>query len=109
MTSPINTVSLVTKVHKNSLPHGPHPTDTSPPFNYKMGSEDNAQSLRTAIILYGSETGNSQDLAEELARLTERLHFITHVSELDAVKAVPNPRQKVMDRIRMLRSNLGVA
>ena len=74
-----------------------------------MGSEDNAQSLRTAIILYGSETGNSQDLAEELARLTERLHFITHVSELNAVKAVPNPRQKVMDRIGMLRSNLGVA
>ena len=43
---------------------------------------------RTALILYGSETGNSQDVAEELGRLTERLHFTTQVSELDAVKAV---------------------
>ena len=43
---------------------------------------------RTALILYGSETGNSQDVADELERLTERLHFTTQVSELDAVKPV---------------------
>jgi sulfite reductase alpha subunit-like flavoprotein len=40
---------------------------------------------RTALVLYGTETGNAQDLAEELARVTERLHFSTTVAELDAV------------------------
>ncbi|PQE03567.1 hypothetical protein CJF31_00010151 [Rutstroemia sp. NJR-2017a BVV2] len=38
---------------------------------------------RTALILYGSETGNSQDLAEELGRVAERLHFMTRVCEMD--------------------------
>ena len=40
---------------------------------------------RTALVLYGTETGNAQDFAEELARVTERLHFSTTVAELDAV------------------------
>jgi sulfite reductase alpha subunit-like flavoprotein len=43
---------------------------------------------RTALILYGSETGNSQDVAEELGRVTERLHFVTRVSEMDLVAIV---------------------
>lgn len=43
---------------------------------------------RSAIVLYGTETGNSQDVADELGRLVERLHFLTRVSELDEVKAV---------------------
>ncbi|EER36574.1 electron transfer flavoprotein beta-subunit [Histoplasma capsulatum H143] len=42
-------------------------------------------SARTAIILYGSETGNSQDVAEELGRLAERLHFLAHVCELNSI------------------------
>ncbi|KAK0262977.1 NAPDH-dependent diflavin reductase [Friedmanniomyces endolithicus] len=40
---------------------------------------------RTALILYGSETGNAQDLAEEVARTTERLRFDTTVLDLDSV------------------------
>ncbi|KAI9676179.1 MAG: NAPDH-dependent diflavin reductase [Caeruleum heppii] len=40
---------------------------------------------RTALILYGSETGNAHDAAEELGRLAERLHFLTRVVELDSV------------------------
>jgi len=44
--------------------------------------------LRTALILYGSETGNSQELADELGALVERLHFTTRVSELNAIKPV---------------------
>lgn len=43
---------------------------------------------RTALILYGSETGNSQDVAEELALMTERLHFMTRVKEMDLVEIV---------------------
>lgn len=43
---------------------------------------------RTALILYGSETGNAQDVADELGRLTERLRFTTQVSPLDDVDPV---------------------
>jgi sulfite reductase alpha subunit-like flavoprotein len=49
---------------------------------------------RNALILYGSETGSSQDAAEELGRVTERLHFVTRVSEMDLVEIVchlPDP------------------
>ena len=45
-------------------------------------------SSRTALVLYGSETGNSQDVAEEMARLTERLRFNTQVFELNSVTVV---------------------
>ncbi|PYH98996.1 hypothetical protein BO71DRAFT_446863 [Aspergillus ellipticus CBS 707.79] len=41
---------------------------------------------RSALVLYGSETGNSQELAEELGQLVERLHFRTHVAELNHYK-----------------------
>lgn len=43
---------------------------------------------RSALILYGTETGNSQDVAEELGRITERLHFLTRVCEMDEVDIV---------------------
>jgi sulfite reductase alpha subunit-like flavoprotein len=46
---------------------------------------------RSALVLYGSETGNAQDVAEEIGALAERLHFTTHVSELNHVKAVCFP------------------
>ncbi|KAJ5523517.1 hypothetical protein N7513_013061 [Penicillium frequentans] len=41
---------------------------------------------RSVLILYGSETGNAQEVAEELGTVTERLRFVTHVSELNQVK-----------------------
>lgn len=43
---------------------------------------------RTALVLYGSETGNAHDLADEMGRMTERLRFLTDVTHLDAVEAV---------------------
>jgi hypothetical protein len=43
---------------------------------------------RSVLILYGSETGNAQEVAEELGALTERLRFATHVSELNQCKPV---------------------
>lgn len=49
---------------------------------------DQQHAERSAVVLYGSETGNAQEVAEELGRMAERLHFVTHVSELNAVKAV---------------------
>lgn len=51
---------------------------------------------RTALILYGSETGNAQDVACELGRMTERLHFLSRVSDLDSVKVVSRPCQPVL-------------
>lgn len=53
-----------------------------------MSSGDDRENDRSAIVLYGSETGNAQEVAEELGRLAERLHFSTHVAELNEVKAV---------------------
>ena len=47
---------------------------------------------RSAIILYGSETGNALDFAEELGRITERLHFQTLTTNLDAVDLVGRDR-----------------
>ncbi|MCJ1433556.1 NAPDH-dependent diflavin reductase [Xylographa pallens] len=41
---------------------------------------------RRALVLYGSETGNAQDIADEMGRMTERLHFLTNVVHLDAVE-----------------------
>ncbi|KAK2629509.1 hypothetical protein QTJ16_000329 [Diplocarpon rosae] len=38
---------------------------------------------RFALILYGSETGNSQEVADRLGQITERLHFKTIVTEMD--------------------------
>ncbi|KAF2875058.1 hypothetical protein BDV95DRAFT_626601 [Massariosphaeria phaeospora] len=40
---------------------------------------------RRALVLYGSETGNAQDVAEEMGRIAERLRFDTQVTELNAI------------------------
>ncbi|KAG6216043.1 NAPDH-dependent diflavin reductase [Claviceps purpurea] len=40
---------------------------------------------RTILVSYGSETGNAQDMAEELGKLCQRLHFTTTVKDLDSV------------------------
>ncbi|KAK3718206.1 NAPDH-dependent diflavin reductase [Vermiconidia calcicola] len=41
---------------------------------------------RTALILYGSETGNAQDVAEEVGRMAERLRFDTTVLDMDSAQ-----------------------
>ncbi|WYZ45321.1 hypothetical protein EsH8_VIII_000637 [Colletotrichum jinshuiense] len=41
---------------------------------------------RSMLILYGSETGNSQDIAEEIGRNAQRLHFKTKVDEMNGVQ-----------------------
>jgi hypothetical protein len=43
---------------------------------------------RRALVVYGSETGNAQDVAEEMGRLAVRLRFDTQVAELDAITLV---------------------
>lgn len=51
---------------------------------------EGAQS-RTILVVYGSETGNAQDIAEELGRICQRLHFQTAVEELDEISLVCPP------------------
>ncbi|KAJ5317851.1 hypothetical protein PENANT_c004G08132 [Penicillium antarcticum] len=51
-----------------------------------MGDSQPVPLERSVLILYGSETGNAQEVAEELGALTERLRFATHVSELNQYK-----------------------
>ena len=43
---------------------------------------------RRILIAYGSETGNSQDSAEDLGRLAERLHFKTCICEMNDIDLV---------------------
>ncbi|KAK4561550.1 NAPDH-dependent diflavin reductase [Recurvomyces mirabilis] len=50
-----------------------------------VSSSIESSSARNALILYGSETGNAQDIAEEIGRMTERLRFTTTVLDLDSV------------------------
>lgn len=52
---------------------------------------------RRALVLYGSETGNAQDVAEELGRIAERLRFDTDVAELNAVSVVRESSHTCLD------------
>lgn len=53
---------------------------------------------RTALVLYGSETGNAQDMAEQLGETFERLHFQATVEEMDAVDLVRSVNSSVLTR-----------
>jgi len=43
---------------------------------------------RTALVLYGSETGNAEDVAGEIQQVVERLRFQTTVLDLNSVDIV---------------------
>lgn len=43
---------------------------------------------RSVLLLYGSETGNAQDVADEIGRMCQRLHFKIQVDEMNAVELV---------------------
>ena len=43
---------------------------------------------RSALILFGTETGNASDYAQELGLLIERLHFWTNIAPLDSIEPV---------------------
>ncbi len=58
---------------------------------------------RTALVLYGSETGNSQDVAEELGRMAEKLHFVTSVCEMDLVEIVRRHSRSVQSWVKSMR------
>lgn len=43
---------------------------------------------RSLLVLYGSETGHSQEIAEEIGETAERLRFQTSVEPMDDVSLV---------------------
>ena len=51
-------------------------------------NHDEDHQNRSALVLYGSETGNAYDFAQELGHMTERIHFWTHVAALDDIELV---------------------
>jgi len=61
---------------------------------------------RTALILYGSETGNAQDVAEELGRLCERLRFQTQVAELNTINLVCRDTSTMANIMNFYNTNL---
>ncbi|KAI5286720.1 NAPDH-dependent diflavin reductase [Ascosphaera aggregata] len=59
------------------------------------------------LVAYGTESGNSQDIAEEIGRLTARLHLSTRVCELDSVEAVVSRFNFAARKLRKRLSQLG--
>lgn len=47
---------------------------------------------RTMAVLYGTETGQAEEIAVELGKMAERLHFKTTVDEMDSFKLVRHPQ-----------------
>lgn len=48
-----------------------------------MSVSEDEPATRRALVLYGTETGNAQDIAYELEQVLRRYHFITKTRELD--------------------------
>lgn len=48
------------------------------------GQQSQAHTARSALVLYGTETGNAQDVAYEISQSLERFYIATVTRELDA-------------------------
>lgn len=48
---------------------------------------------RSLLVLYGTETGNSQEIAQEIGRAAERLRFQTDIEEMNDVPLVSSTVQ----------------
>ena len=46
---------------------------------------------RSMLVLYGTETGKSQEIAQEIGRAAESLRFQTQVEEMNDVPLVSSP------------------
>jgi len=53
-----------------------------------MSDANGADSDRTILILYATETGNAQDVADRIARQCRRIHVKARVLSMDAYPAV---------------------
>ena len=48
-----------------------------------VGGEDEGDVARSLLVLYGSQTGTAQEVAERVGREATRLHFSVVVSAMD--------------------------
>jgi sulfite reductase alpha subunit-like flavoprotein len=53
-----------------------------------MAGSDRHAGDRSALVLFGSETGNAQDVAEDVGHICERLRLATLVCDLNSVDIV---------------------
>jgi sulfite reductase alpha subunit-like flavoprotein len=53
-----------------------------------MAGSDHHAGDRSALVLFGSETGNAQDVAEDVGNICERLRLATLVCDLNSVDIV---------------------
>ncbi|SPO06019.1 related to Probable NADPH reductase TAH18 [Cephalotrichum gorgonifer] len=51
---------------------------------------------RSILVLYGSETGNSQEIAEDLDRIAQRLRFESTVAEMNSVQLSALPQYSLV-------------
>lgn len=56
--------------------------------DHEIEEQNAAGKPRTALILFASETGTSEDAAQSLGRLFERLRFDVEVKSMDAARLV---------------------
>lgn len=52
------------------------------------GPNEDALTNRRLLVLYGTETGNSQEIAQEIGQAAERLRFQTEIEEMNDVPLV---------------------
>lgn len=48
---------------------------------------------RSLLVLYGTETGHSKEIAEEIVEAAERLRFQTTIEQMNDVSLVSSPCQ----------------
>ena len=54
-----------------------------------------AEQERCLVVLYGSETGTAEDVAERVGREAKRRHFAAKVMPLDSYNVVSSERHKL--------------
>lgn len=83
----------------------------------KDGTGEEVAENRSMLVLYGTETGKSQEIAQEIGRAAEGLRFQTQVEEMNDVplvsatthhhhtKVAPKPAKvKVVDGVAFRKS-----
>lgn len=50
---------------------------------------------RSLLVLYGTETGHSKEIAEEIVEAAERLRFRTSIKQMNDVSLVSHPRRRL--------------
>jgi len=56
--------------------------------DYTQNGNGDASVPRKMLILYGSETGNSEDAAGDIERMAMRLQFQTSLEEMNDIELV---------------------